>query len=81
MTSDKHRIAELNAMLDSVINQRDAQTAKLAEVTKERDLLAECVNAHKADAMRVMKLEKLNRDMVAGLNEALATLAKLEAIK
>ncbi len=67
MTSDKHRIAELNAALDNM--------------TKERDLLAECVNAHKADAIRVMQLEKLNREMVAGLNEALATLEKLEAMQ
>lgn len=54
---------------------------RIKELESERDLLAEALNAHKNDAIRVMQLEKLNRDMVSGLNNALAILNKWEAMK
>lgn len=63
------------------MNELETLKAQLADVTKERDLLAESLNAHRYDAIRVVQLEKLNREMVTGLNDALGLLQKLEAMK
>jgi hypothetical protein len=57
--------------LSPVSDWMQRKLEELAIATVERDMLR----------MRVQKHEQLNRDMVTGLNEALATLEKLEAMK
>lgn len=70
----------MNKPTESPIDSPEAWERALAEMTAERDLLAEALNTHKDDAQRLVKCMASNLDLLQQLNAERAKVDRLTSL-